>query len=192
MVSGCQQTIRYATGMREGPIVLLGDSLAAGYGVKPQEGFVSILESRLKVRITNLSTPGLTTKEGLPKIASNVLPLAPALVLIELGGNDILQRIDPQVTEANLTSMIQQLHEHDIPVILLGIQGGLGQDLSPVYKKLSARFQTGYVPHILKGILSRPALKIDSVHPNAQGHLVLADRIEPELQRVLALIGRVR
>lgn len=189
VLSSCaSRTIKYADMPSKGPIVVLGDSLAAGYGVKEGESFIALLGKRLSIEITNLSTVGITTEAAKPKIKKEVLGLKPSLVIIELGGNDALQKVDPKATEANLQSMIEEVQQDKIPILLLGIKGGLTSDpLATIYQGLSKKYQTGYVANILDGILTSPSLKLDSVHPNALGHEKLADKVEPELRRILEL-----
>jgi acyl-CoA thioesterase-1 len=191
LLAGCSAAgVRYAEGKREGPVVVLGDSLAAGYGVEKGQGFVDLLGKRTGIPLRNLSTTGITTADSVKRIKEEVLPLEPSIVILELGGNDALQRVDPATTRANLARMIEELQAEKIPVILLGVRGGLmSDDLAGVYQSLAEKYQTGYVPDILDGVFSHPELKIDSVHPNARGHAMLADRVEPELRRVWQAVG---
>ncbi len=171
-------------------MVILGDSLGAGYEMTKGDGFVEVLGGRLGIEITNLSKSGITTGDTRPRVKEEVLPLKPSLVLLQVGGNDALQKVDPARTKENLAAMIEELQGAGIPVILLGVRGGLlNDDYKDVYKDLASTYQTGFVPDLLDGILTHPELKIDSIHPNAKGHQVVADHVEPELRRVLALIG---
>ena len=187
---GAQGKVRHAEGKREGPVVILGDSLGAGYEVGEDEGFVALLEKRLGITITNLSRSGITTEASLPRVKEEVLPLKPALVMIELGGNDALQRVDPARTQANLAQMIEQMQAEGIPVILLGVRGGILSDgFEGMYSGLAEKYETGYVPDILDGVFSHPELKIDSIHPNAKGYAIVADQVEPELRRVWEAVG---
>ncbi len=191
---GCSQgKIRHSDGHREGPVVILGDSLAAGFEMPKGAGFVEVLSQRLGVEITNLGQSGATTSDSLPRVAQDVLPLKPALVIIELGGNDALRKIDPKTTRANLAQMISEVQAQGVPVMLLGVRGGLMSDgFAGMYEELATEYETAYVSDILEGLLTRPELKHDSIHPNAKGHQRLADKVEPELRRVLQTIGKVK
>lgn len=169
---------------------MLGDSLGAGYEMKAGDGFVEVLGKRLGIEITNLSQSGITTADTRPRVKDEVLPLAPSLVIVEVGGNDALQRVEPAKTRENLSAIIEELQTAGVPVILLGVQGGLlRDDYKGIYEDLASKYQTGYVPNILDGILTHPELKLDSIHPNAKGHLLVADHVEPELRRVLGMVG---
>jgi acyl-CoA thioesterase-1 len=191
LASGCGPgKVRHAEGKREGPVVLLGDSLGAGYELKPEEGFVSLLGQRLGITITNLSESGITTEASLPRIKEEVLPLKPSLVMLELGGNDALQRVEPAKTRQNLSQMIELLQAEGVPVILLGVRGGVFSDgFEGMYQELAEKYETGYVPDILDGIFTHPELKLDTIHPNAKGHVKIADLVEPELRRVWSAVG---
>lgn len=184
--------MRHAQGVRSGPVVILGDSLAAGYEMPQGSGFVELLAQRTGVDIVNLGEKGATTADSLPRVEEEVLPLKPALVIIQLGGNDALQRIDPEKTKENLVKMITAVQAEGVPVMLLGVRGGLMSDkYAAMFSELAARYETAYVPDLLDGILTRPELKHDNVHPNAKGHQALADKVEPELRRVLRAIGKI-
>ena len=187
VLSGCSSAkVKFADLPSEGPVVILGDSMAAGYGLEEKQSFVAELSRRLEVPIVNLGRSGATTEESLKRVSQEVLPLDPSLVIIELGGNDALQKIDPVRTEKNLATMIEEVQKESIPVLLLGIRGGLTKDkYSGMYRDLSAKYQTGYVPDIMDGIWTNASLKLDSVHPNAAGHQRVADHVEPELRRIL-------
>lgn len=193
LLSGCSgRSVRYAQGSgaaEEGPVVILGDSLGAGYQVGKDEGFVAVLEQRLGISITNLAVAGATTSDGVPRVKEEVLPLKPLLVILELGGNDALQRVDPAITRKNLAAMIEEIQAQRIPVLLLGIRSGvMSDDYADLFEGLAEEYETAYVPDLLQGILTRPELKLDTIHPNAKGHQKLADRVEPELRRVLEAI----
>lgn len=191
-LAGCSRgAIRHADGPHPGPVVILGDSLGAGYGVEEGEGFVELLSSRLGLAIVNLSVSGITTSKSLPLIKEEVLSLEPSLVILELGGNDALQKVNTEQTRAHLATMIEQLYAEEIPVLLLGVRGGILTDtFEGLFEGLVEEYETGYVSNILDGILTRADLKLDHIHPNAQGHLKIADRVEPELRRVLRQRGK--
>lgn len=194
LLAGCGGgKVKHAGASREGPVVILGDSLGAAYGVPEEEGFVALLGARLGRPLVNLSRSGATTAQALERFEGEVLPTRPALLLLQLGGNDALQRVDPIKTRENLSQMIAAAQAQGIPVILLGVRGGLLSDtFEEMYEGLAKEYETGYVSNLLDGILTRPELKLDSVHPNAQGHRLIADRVEPELRRVLAQMEGAR
>lgn len=184
--------MRYTDRPRSGPVVILGDSLAAAYELPAEQGFVALLSERLGTEIVNLGVSGQTTGSSLERLADEVLPLQPSLVILQLGGNDALQKIDREITESNLEAMVHRLHDERIPILVLGIRGGVVSDsYASMYRDLVRREGLGYVPNILEGILSNPSLRIDHIHPNAAGHERIADRVEPELRRLLERIEKL-
>ncbi|MGE0494792.1 MAG: arylesterase [Vulcanimicrobiota bacterium] len=188
---GCHHEVAHLN-RSEGPVVILGDSLAAGTGAAPGEGFVDLLEQRLGVEIVNRGVPGNTTAQGLARLERDVLRLKPALVIVELGGNDVLQKVDPQQTFANLEKIIEAIQANDVPVLLLGIRGGLVKDrFASEFRRLARAKQAALVENIMEGVLTQPGLKADPIHPNAAGYRVLADRVEPTLKRLLQQIGKL-
>ncbi len=178
---------------RSGPIVFFGDSLTYGTGAPKGKGVVDILARRLGVEFVNKGVPGDTTEGALRRLKKDVLDLHPALVVVELGGNDFLRKVPPEVTFANLETIITKIQNQGAPVLLLGVQGGLFKDkYASRYRALARNLKTAYVDNILQGILTSPALKYDAIHPNAKGYERMADKIEPELRRLLEGIGRIK
>lgn len=177
---------------REGPIVALGDSLSAGYGSASKLGYLGLLEQRLGVSIVNKSISGNTSSQGLERLQRDVLDLRPALVILELGGNDFLQKVPPEETFANLDSIVSQVQAQGAPVLVLAVQSGPFSDKSASrYRELARKRQTGFVENIMAGIFTNPALKYDPIHPNDDGYKVMADHVEPELRRMLRRMNRL-
>lgn len=194
-VSGCGRgvdaaSVKHIKDGGSGPVVVLGDSLSAGVEIPPEATWVSLLAGRLGTEIANNSVPGLTTAAALGKLKEEVLPLSPRLVVVELGGNDALQRVERVKTEENLQTIIEQLQGEKIPVLLLGVQGGLMSDpYEGMYEELSRKNKTAYISNILDGLLGHPDLLVDQFHPNAKGHEMMATRIEPVLKELLEQQG---
>lgn len=193
LLVGCSKSVRFADSPKSGPVVVLGDSLSEGYDIEKSETFVSVLSKRTGLEIVNLGKKGATTAESLPRMEKEVLPLKPSLVIIELGGNDALQKVDRALTKKNLQTMIDKVHATKTPVLLLGVRGGLFSDkFAEMYEDLASSNEVAYVPDILEGILTTPSLRVDNIHPNAEGHKVLADRVEPTLKDLLKKIGKLK
>jgi acyl-CoA thioesterase-1 len=171
-------------------IAVLGDSLAAGFGVKPAESFPARLEAALKaqgrnVTVLNHGVSGDTTAGGLARI-DWMLADKPDIVLVELGGNDALRGVDPAVTEKNLAAIVEKLQAAGVTVWLAGMLAprNLGSDyvtaFDGLYKRVAEKYQVPLYPFILDGIAQDPAFnQADGIHPNPKGAQLVADRLLP-------------
>jgi acyl-CoA thioesterase-1 len=180
-------------------IVALGDSLFAGYGVKPDESYPAKLERALRAqgvnaRIANAGVSGDTSAGGLARLAFtlNSQPQAPDLVIISLGGNDMLRGLSPEQTSTNLEAIVSELTRRKIPVVLMGMLAppNMGADyrgkFDAIYPALAERHQVSLVPFFLKAVIDKPDLiQPDHIHPTARGieEIVAATRyaVEGEL-----------
>jgi acyl-CoA thioesterase-1 len=177
-------------------IAVLGDSLAAGFGVKPAESFPARLEAGLKaqgraVTILNHGVSGDTTAGGLDRI-DWMLADKPDIVLVELGGNDALRGTDPAATERNLTAIVEKLKAAGVTVWLAGMLAprNLGSDyvtaFDGLYKRIAEKYQVPLYPFILDGVAQDPAfIQADGIHPNPKGAQVVADRLLPFVTKTL-------
>jgi lysophospholipase L1-like esterase len=158
-------------------IVAFGDSLVAGQGATPGNDFISELTRKLGRPIINLGVPGNTTADGVARIG-DAEKQNPGIVLLLLGGNDSLRRIDVETTRSNLATLITRFQSKGAVVVLLGVRGGLIRDgREGMYKELANEYGTIYVPDILDGIFLKPELMYDAIHPNDAGYAIIADRL---------------
>jgi acyl-CoA thioesterase I len=171
-------------------IAVLGDSLAAGYGVRPDQSFPVRLEAALKaagrnVTVLNQGVSGDTTAGGLDRL-DWMLADKPDVVLVELGANDALRGIDPKVTEKNLSAIVEKLKAQNVTVWLAGMLAprNLGPDyvaaFDGLYKRIAEKYEVPLYPFILDGVAQDPALNQgDGIHPNPKGAQIVADRLLP-------------
>lgn len=164
-------------------IVALGDSLFAGYGLEPGQSYPARLETALRgrginARIMNAGVSGDTTAGGLQRLdfTLNSLPRPPALVIISLGGNDMLRGLPPEQTRANLEAILGKLKAKKVPVLLLGMLAApnLGSDyagrFNPIYPALARKYDAALVPFFLQPLVGKPDLiQADHVHPTLAG-----------------------
>lgn len=164
-------------------IVALGDSLFAGYGLEPGQSYPARLEVALRARglnarMTNAGVSGDTTAGGLGRLdfTLNSLQKPPALVIISLGGNDMLRGLPPEATRKNLEEMLGKLKARGIPVVLLGMLSApnLGADyrgkFDPIYPALAKKYDAALVPFFLQPLIGRPDLvQADRIHPTLPG-----------------------
>lgn len=183
LLAGCgAREVPQAT--HPGPIVAFGDSLVYGIG-SSGGGFVRLLEQRLGQRIENLGVPGDTTADGLNRL-DELLELDPSIVILLLGGNDVLQRVDPDRTFANLATLIERIQSQGAAVLLVGIRGSLLRDaFAASFEDLAERYGTAYVHDVLDDTFGVREYMADQVHPNDRGYAVIAERIAPVLERMI-------
>ncbi|MGF1456622.1 MAG: arylesterase [Alphaproteobacteria bacterium] len=178
-------------------ILGLGDSLMAGYGLPPGEGFVEQLEAALAARghdvaVINAGVSGDTTAGGRARLAWSLAdPVTHAIV--ELGANDALRGLEPAETEANLRAILTTLKAEGIPVLLCGMLAprNLGPDYAAefdaLYPRLAAEFGVVFYPFFLEGVAREAALnQPDGIHPNRAGVERIVDRILPFVEQVIA------
>lgn len=178
-------------------IVGFGDSLIAGYGVGPGQGFTERLQAALTAKgidaeVANAGVSGDTTSGGLSRLDWSV-PDGTALVILELGANDMLRGVTAQVTERNLGAMLARLKERNIRVLLAGMRAApnLGRNyqdsFDPIYPRLAEQYGYPLYPFFLEGVAGKPELlQADGMHPNARGVDVIVSEILPMVERALA------
>lgn len=153
---------------------------------------MALLSQRLGLEFVNKGVPGDTTALALKRLDRDVLSLKPGLVVVQLGGNDFLQKISHDETFANLETIIDRIQQQGGAVLLLGMQSGLfGDKAAARYRELAKSRKTGFVKNLLDGILTRADLKADPIHPNDLGYERVADRVEPELRWMLRKLGKL-
>jgi acyl-CoA thioesterase-1 len=182
-------------------IVALGDSLTAGYGLPDQDGFVPQLQAALAAQavaatIQNAGVSGDTASDGLARLDWSV-PDGTAAVIVELGANDMLRGIDPQVTRAALDAILRRLSERHIAVLLCGMRAApnLGTDyggaFERIYPELAAKYGVLLYPFFLDGVAADLSLtQHDGLHPNAKGVGVIVQRILPKVEDLVARVEK--
>lgn len=174
-------------------ILAFGDSLYAGYGLRRGESLPDAMQARLRGQgidavFVNAGVSGDTTADGRRRLAYTLdrMKPAPDLVMLGLGGNDVLRQVDPAETRANMTAMLDELERRGIPVILTGMMAppNLGPDyagrFNAIWPDLARRHQAVLDPFILQGVIGNRQLMLpDGVHPNARGVDRIAERLAP-------------
>lgn len=178
-------------------VLIVGDSLSAGYGLARHENWPALLQARLQAEgyphgVVNASISGDTSSGGLARLPRALERNEPALVVIGLGGNDGLRAIPIPEFRRNLAQMIQLSHAAGAEVLLAGIHippnygPAYTEAFHQVYHELAAEYGTGLVPFILDGVALEPGLmQEDGLHPTAAAQPRILDNLWPELERLL-------
>jgi len=178
-------------------IVGFGDSLMAGYLLNAGEGFTEKLQTALKakghdVEVINAGVSGDTTSGGLSRLDWSV-PDGTQLVILELGANDMLRAVAPDIAEKNLDAMLAKLQERKIPVLLTGMLAApnLGTEykaaFDAIYPRLAEKYRVPLYPFFLDGVAGGSKLILeDGLHPSARGIDVMVERILPLVEKLLA------
>lgn len=176
-----------------------GDSLMAGYQLKPGEGFVPQLEKALKakgiaVRVASAAVSGDTTAAGRARMAWVLagLKTKPDLVILGLGANDMLRGLPPAQARANLDAMIAEFRKRDIDVLVAGMLSApnLGKayagQFNTLYPALAKKHNVPLYPFFMKGVVAqKPLLLGDGMHPNPKGVAVIVRNILPSVETAL-------
>lgn len=170
---------------RDGPIVVLGDSLVAGTGAAKGEDFPSVMEALMGREVLNLGVPGATSGDLAPRVASALEP-SPKLVILAIGGNDLLNQIPSEATVANINATVEALTAGGAMVAIVGYRFGPGKwDLRKQCRQIAEQSGAWYLDNPLKEIYSDSKYKSDRAHMNAAGYRIMAERIAEGVRPVL-------
>lgn len=169
-------------------ILAYGDSLTYGTGTNAASAYPAVLEKLTGHSIVNAGIPGETTSEGLERLPDVLAQERPRLVLLCLGGNDMLKRQDIGATESNLRQMIRMIRDTGASVVLIGVpEPALFSGAPAFYDKLADEFDVPYEGEIFNDVLKNPKLKSDPIHANAAGYRKVAERLAELLKESGAL-----
>ena len=182
-------------------ILAFGTSLMQGYGLPPGTELPALVESRLKAahvdaQVINAGVSGDTSAGGLSRLEWS-LAERPDAAIVEFGGNDALRGIAPTETEKNLSAILERLRSKRIPVLLLGMKAprNLGPEYTAefdsIYPRLAKKYSALFYPFVLDGVAMNAKLnQADGIHPNPAGEKIVADRIFPDVLKLVAEVKR--
>lgn len=165
-------------------IVVLGDSIASGVGSGPGEAYPDLLAAQLGTEVVNAGVSGNTAADGLARI-DEVLAEDPWLVIVELGGNDLLRQVPPEQTEQSLRGILDRLVAARVVPVLVELDAPFGGRYLEIYERLGDEYHVPVVEDAVGEILRDPSLKSDTIHPNAAGQKVLAEAIAEEVEPLI-------
>lgn len=167
--------------IKQGAIVIVGDSLVSGVGARKGNDIVSVLSQRLGEEVVNAGITGDTTAGVLARLDSDVLVHNPAIVVVVIGGNDFLRRISKETTLSNVRMILQKIKTSGARVVLVGIDTLVyNGDYRTIAKELDALF----ISNMLGSVRTDGALMSDPIHPNDAGYVLFADAIEKEIREL--------
>ena len=179
-------------------VMVLGDSISAGYGIEPQQAWVNLLQKRLdqqypkQHKVVNASVSGETTSGALARLPKLLQTHKPNVVVIELGGNDGLRGQPPQMIQKNLAQLIQQSQKANATVVVLGMKmpPNYGTAYSKAfennYKVVSQQYKVKLLPFFLEGVAGNKSLmQKDLVHPNGKAQAILLNLAYPYIKGAL-------
>jgi lysophospholipase L1-like esterase len=169
-------------------IVAFGDSLTYGTGANEAESYPAVLAQLINRKVIREGVPGEVTSGGLARLESVIEEHRPALMIVGLGGNDMLRKLDDAEIKANLRKIIQTIQGRGISVVLFGVpKPALITSAPEFYAELAKEFGIPYEGKIVTDVLYRPDQKSDSIHPNAKGYRRMAEAIAELLKKAGAI-----
>ena len=178
-------------------VLVLGDSLSAGYGIDVDQSWTALLQSRLESqgyehRVVNASISGETTEGGASRIAAALKEFAPEVVVVALGGNDGLRGFPPERIKSNMLRIIEAAETEGAAVVLLGIRiptnygARYTRAFENVYRELAEERQLPWIEFFMEGVaLDKELMQDDGIHPNEEAQPILLDNAWPVIQQAL-------
>lgn len=169
-------------------VVAFGDSLTYGTGAAESESYPAVLAQLIGRRVVRAGVPGEVTAQGLARLPQVIEEHRPALVIVCLGGNDLLRRVDEQQIRSNLRQIITTIRGRGISVVLVGVpRPALLTSAATFYGELAKEYGIPYEGKVLNDIMHQLDLKADTIHPNAKGYRRMAEAIAALLKQAGAV-----
>jgi len=159
-------------------VLAFGDSLTYGTGAGPEQSYPNVLEQLIHRRVMNAGVPGETTADGVARLPSVLEETRPKVMLLCMGGNDMLRKLDRATVESNLRTMVQLARERGVGVVLIGVpEPVIFGGTAAFYGNVAKDYHLAFEERILREVLFDNRLKSDEIHPNASGYRRLAQAI---------------
>jgi len=193
IVYGCSDNNKIAVKK----ILLFGDSLMSGYGLSEEHHLSIVLEENLKsegydIEVINGSVSGDTSLDGLDRIEEALSEYNVDLIILGLGANDMMRRINPQQTEQNLEKIIKIIQDKKINILLAGMVASLSNGLDykkkfdEIFPNLAKKYELPLIPFLLDEVALKPELNLsDGIHPNDKGILVISKTVKKSILNLI-------
>lgn len=196
LLAACGKPQRLPTVAAGASVLAFGDSVTFGTGASPGEGWPARLAEATGWNIHNAGIPGDTAQNGKSRLPALLDEHQPALVIVEIGGNDFLRRRPPNAVKEDLREIIRTARQTGAQVVLVGVPelsllAAVARRLSdsPIYEALAEEEKIALIPDVFSEVLAKPELCADQIHPNAQGYRQMAESMHARL-RELGLAAR--
>jgi len=189
LLGGCGEKVsRVAAVGPDEVIVAFGDSLTYGTGAAESESYPVVLAQLIGRRVVRAGVPGEVIAQGLVRLPQVIEEHQPALVIVCLGGNDMLRKLDEAQIRSNLRQIIRTLRDRGIAVVLVGVpKPALLTSAAAFYSELAKEYRIPYEGKILNHIMHQLDLRSDAIHPNAKGYRRMAEAIAELLREAGAI-----
>ncbi len=197
LMAACNKQEKYATIPQGATVLILGDSLSYGTGANKGEDYPTLLADKTGWKIINAGVPGDTSADGLQRLPALLAQDPPQLLIVELGGNDILHQVPQSQTAANLIAILKLAKAQNIQTVLVAIpefnalkvaMGSL--DDHRMFEEIAKETATPLIKDVFSEVLSDRSLKADQIHPNTQGYALVAEKMLSALNDLGLLSNR--
>lgn len=188
LAAACGDAPKFERLPADAVILAFGDSLTYGIGAQEEESYPAQLEKLVARRVVRAGVPGEVTAQALARLPAAIEEHAPRLLVLCIGGNDFLRRLNNAQAERNVRAMVRLAKDHGIDVVLLGTpEPGLTVSPPAFYEAIAEEFGVPYEGGVIGEVLRDASLKSDPIHPNARGYRIIAERVAESLRRSGAL-----
>jgi len=188
LLVACAKTQQLPVLSKNDVVLAFGDSITFGTGAAPEESYPVVLEQIIGRRVINAGIPGEVTAEGLARLPDVLDREKPLIVIICLGGNDFLRRMNKKETAHNIREMVRICRQKGAAVVLLAVPAlGLSMSPDPIYREIAKDLTVVLEEKTLSSILADGTLKSDIIHPNAAGYRRLAEAVSELLKKTGAI-----
>ncbi len=169
-------------------ILAFGDSLTYGTGAQEHESYPAVLAQMTGRQVIRAGVPGEVTAQGLQRLPEVIEEHRPKLMIVCLGGNDMLRKVNAAEIKSNLRSIVKAIKDRGIAVVLVGVpQPALITSAPEFYSEIAKEFAIPYEGKIVTSVLYSPDMKADPIHPNAKGYRRMADALADLLRKAGAI-----
>jgi acyl-CoA thioesterase-1 len=189
LLSGCGGNVPKVSKLASADVIVaFGDSLTFGTGASEAESYPIVLGQLIARKVVRAGVPGEVTEGGLARVQEVIDEHKPKLMIVCLGGNDMLRKVDEAQTKANLRTIIKTIQAQGIGVVLVGVpKPALLTSAAPFYAEIAKEFNVPYEGKIVTDVLYQRDQKSDAIHPNAKGYRRMAEAIAELLKKAGAV-----